>query len=470
MDSTSNTDDAKADYEIDSQYPELILPYDLKLLPFQEETVRKTLKFLSLNKSKSCYVANEPGLGKSVTSLVTANTLHTKRVLIICPAIMRLVWQAEIYKWCRLSVTSFPKVCTILTSPNVAISHTASYVICSYTLASQVSVLKNLCSQSFDMLIVDEAHCCKNKKAARTKAVLIDLWKISTYKILLSGTPMTNSSVDLYMPFHTILPDSFPSFAAFVEKYSYQRITPWGIQYYGLKNASELSKTIRDNFYIRYRKVDVLKDLPPKQWQKIILPRTYSVEVAIKDAEKLKKEQQQLLEHLETNATFIPPATLAEHRRLQGEKKASAVAEFCEELLEQEIPIVVFAHHKSVVAAIAKALDKYKPRTITGESSSQARQEAIDDFQNGKFNCLVANIVAAGVGCTLTRSTTVIMAEMSYSPAENDQAVCRCHRIGTKGQVMIYYFVVQDSIDEAISEIIARKTRDFGAVCDAASN
>jgi len=445
---------------------QLKYPPHLKLYPFQIETVQRTLSFMAKNKSHACYCANEMGLGKSITSLVTANTLGSKRILIICPAVMRLVWKSEIYVWCEPDSS----VQVIETAADVFGVYCARYTVISYSLLINKQVLKELCSYDYDLLILDEAHAIKSKRSKRSRAVIADIWPKCACRLLLSGTPMTNSSVDLWIPFHNIMPEKFPTFAAFTERYSFMRITQWGVDFYGLKNAEELSKIIREGFYIRYRKQDVLPELPPKVWQKIPLPAEYSVKVSAAQAEKLYRESQSILDMMFNNKGIVVPPSLAEHRKLQGEMKVPAVVDFCKELLEQEIPIVVFGYHKSVMSSLKEALKEFNPVCITGETPSAERMQAINDFQEGKTNCFLGNIVASGVGCTLTRSTTVIFAEMSWSAAENDQAACRCHRIGTKGQVNIHWFVVQSSIDETILEAVIRKTKDFGAVCDAPSN
>ena len=444
----------------------LRVPQGKTLYPFQKETVHKTLRFLTDRPTHSCYVANEMGLGKSVTSLITANTMGASRVLIICPAVMRLVWEQEIYAWCRFDCRTVPSICTILTSNDVLQSKQASYVICSYALARDKNVLAVLANQFFDLMILDEAHSIKNKSAQQTRAVIADLWPKSTYRLLLSGTPMTRNVVDCWIPFHNIMPDKFPTFQEFTEKYSYSRYTKWSVDYYGLKHAEELSKIIRDNFYIRYRKEDVLTELPPKVWQKMTLSSEYSIKVAAKKQEALYKESQTILDYITRgNAVMVPPS-MAEHRRLQGEAKVKPVVEFCEGLLEQELPIVIFAYHKSVVEGLRAALQKYNPKVITGETSMTDRQMAVESFQGGTSDVIICNFVAGGVGITLTRSCNVVLAELDWTPATISQAVDRLHRISQKKQVIVYYFVVQNSIDSTIEELIISRTKDFNSLLD----
>ena len=444
----------------------LRVPKDLTLYPFQEQTVKKSLKFLSERSTHSCYVASEMGLGKSITSLVTANSMGVARTLIICPAIMRLVWEAEIFKWCRFNVQSVPRICTILTSSDVLSAHSASWVICSYSLASQKNVLAVLAKEPYDLLILDEAHAIKNKSASRTRAVIADLWPKCTYRLLLSGTPMTRNVVDCWVPFHNILPEKFPTFHEFVERYSYSRVTKWAIDYYGLKNAEELSGIIRENFYIRYKKEEVLTELPPKVWQKITLPDSYSIKVSARQAKELYEQSKSILDDITRDRVAYVPPTMAEHRRLQGSAKVPAVVEFVSDLLDQGVPTVIFAHHKAVVSALMEGLKFHMPVCITGETSATDRASAVEAFQAGTTNLFIGNFVAAGVGITLTRGCTVVLAELDWTPATINQAVDRLHRITQKNQVTVYYFIVRDSIDSTIEEIVINRTKDFNRLLD----
>lgn len=448
----------------------LIVPQGQTLYPFQEDTVRRTTTFLKANSSHACYVANECGLGKSVTSLVTFNTLHLSTALIVCPAVMRLVWRDEIYKWCGRHQNI-----SVISSGADLKEQLGNFIIISYSLASTKEAQSILSQRRFDILVLDEAQCVKNYKAKRTKAVFDTLYSTSTYRLFLSGTPMTRHIVDCYTAFHSILPEAFPTFKDFAERYSYKRLNPFSkapypvYEYFGLKNSEELSKIIRANFYIRYKKQEVLTELPPMSWQRISLPVQYSVELGNGIANTLFSEFQAAAQKLLDGKMPAITAHMATHRHAQGVKKAAAVAEFAKGLLEQEIPVCIFAHHKNVVETLRELLKDYGvPQVITGETPEAERKLAVERFESGISNLFIGNIQAAGVGISMPRCQHVVLAEMSYSPADNMQAVSRCHRVTSKGQVTVYYFIVQDSIDEAVEGIVARKSMEFNLVLDSA--
>lgn len=456
------------------------IPEGLSLYPFQIETVNRTLHFLS-TPPHGAYVANEQGLGKTITALVTTNTLRCTHTLILSPAIMRLVWEAEIYKWCRFSVTGIPRVFVIEHEQDIqeAELSESSFVICSYALIAKKHVLAKLASFRWDMLISDENHFCKNPEAKRTQA-LFKLQEKAAYKIFMSGTPMSTNVVDLFCPCHILAPDLplFKTFNAFAERYS--NYTEMSVpvfrggrtqsiivkKYYGLKNAKELSAIIRALFYIRFKKEEVLTQLPPKIFQKIILPESYSVKVQEKQREQLIREKQVVFEALQKGLLPPPCETMAEHRRVQGENKVPAIVEFCEEKLEEGIPLVIFAYHRNVIAALEAGLAKYKPAVIIGDTPNATRMDYVNQFQSGGINVLISNLIAGGTGITLHRASTVVLAELDWVPNNIAQAVDRCHRIGQKNQVMVYWFLVKNSLDEQLDDLIVTRTKEASMVLD----
>jgi len=442
----------------------LKIPADKSLFAFQEEVAHQMLHFLTTNESSGCYNACEQGLGKTIQAIIVVNTLSCSKVLIICPAVMRHTWAREFRSW---STQKSHKICVVEGMKNIKDIRNASVVICSYDLAARKPVLDALCFNQYTILIADEAHYLKNYTAKRTRAVLSKLWTRCNYRLLMSGTPFTNNIVDGYMPFSVLYPSYFNSFSAFASRYSYQEITPWNVKYFGVKNAEELSKIIRDNFYIRRTKEEVMPDLPSKTFSRVTLGNEYLVAFNPDEEEQAIEEAKALMAAIEKDQP-VPaiPKTIATLKKLQGEKKVPAVVEFCRELLEQEIPLVIFAYHRSVIADLTESFSEYKPSVITGDTPANARQGQVDRFQEGQTNLFIGNLVAAGTGITLTRSCTVVLAELDWDPTKIAQPVDRVHRIGQKNNVTIYYFVVENSIDEDLIEMVMRKARAIAEVVE----
>jgi len=438
----------------------LCTPRDSSLFPFQAKACMEMLRFL--DKGQGVYNACEQGLGKTIQTIVTLNAIGATQTLIICPAVMRLVWEDELKKW---STTPGNHTKVILTSSDLVglfEFSSSSYVVISYDLASRYA--PELSKHNWHALVLDESHYLKSKSSKRTRAILGTIWDKATYHICLSGTPFTQSVIDGFTLFNKLSPDKFPNFYQFANKYAYQKITPWGIKYFGVRNHEELSKTIRERFYIRYRKEDVLKELPDKVFTRITLPA--SLGVGAERERQVQTDAELSFQSLKIGAVPKIAGNLAKIRSEQGLLKVSSVSEFCKNLLEEETPIVLFAYHREFIRQLAEALNEFKPVIITGDTDAKERFENVKAFQEGKTNFFIGQITAAGTGITLTRSSTVVLGELDWSPAVISQAVDRCHRIGQKDTVNVYYFVVKDSLDEKIANVIIDKAKTFAKVLE----
>lgn len=444
----------------------IILPSGKKLYPFQKQAVGKMLNFLTATNGnvKGCYNACEMGLGKTPQTIVALNTLRCTRVLVICPAIMRDTWAREFKDWSSIKRhTAIIYRSQDLTTKALE----AELLIISYDLAAKKTIAEKLAVQHYEALILDEAHYLKSYRTVRTKTVLSILWPVIPYKIALSGTPFTQSVVDGWSLFSRFAPDSFSDWWNFVNTYAYIKQTPWGRKIYGLRNHEQLSKIIRSRFFIRYKKEEVLKELPPKQYTKISLPEIYSIKLSPSERLAVERDAKELVSKMEQGIfpTVLPPS-LASQKRLQGEAKVSAVLEFIQDLLDQNIPTVVFGWYKSVLAKIQTAFAFHAPAFIDGDTPPAKREEAVKSFQEGHTNLFIGNMAAAGTGITLTKSHTVVLAELEWSPSIIAQAIDRLHRIGQKDCVDVYYFVVENSIDEHIINVVMDKVRNFSKVLE----
>lgn len=443
----------------------LPIPEGKTLMPFQVTAINEALTWLkqegySACKHKAFYNAQEQGLGKSVQTVVTLNALACTKVLIICQKSMLLTWKEEHQAWSTRKLT----YCVMMTSTDVLKAKNADVVICSYDLAKREKVAPVLGNMNYHALVLDEAHNIKSVKSDRTRAVFKFFWPKATYRICLSGTPFTQSLADGWTTFSRMYP--FGTFEQFASRYSYVKHTPWGVSYSGGRNHDELNRIIKSNFFQRINKSDVLKDLPEKTFQQIILPDSYALKVPKTDHEKMLAEAKALMQRLESGESVNVPVSLAGQRRSQGLLKVKPIIEFVEELLEQEIPVVLFGVHKDVLAQFRSHFDNYMPGYIDGSVSATDRHGAVKRFQDGATNLFIGQLVAAGTGITLTRSCTVVVAELDYSPANLSQAVSRVHRVTQKGAVTIYYFTVHGSIDEQLERVVVQKARDFTRVVE----
>lgn len=446
----------------------------LKLYPFQKDGVERMISFLTKGGQNSVYNADEQGLGKTIQTLTAVNELEifensVLRVLIIAPKVMCYTWAKEARVWLShkstCAVVSRPatikkalwmeKIQTILSSRIVIITH------------ESCAIYKELLlKEHFDVLIIDEAHKVKNPKAQRTKVILGQIWPQIKYRIALSGTPMTQSVVDAYSLFSRMAPEVFPSYPHFCSKWSNVVDTMWGPKFTGIKNHKKLSALIREKFFVRRKKAEVLPDLPKKFWKEIVLPASeyllpeYETEIAKLNPQEIFKK----IERGEDVSRLF--GLMSSLRRKQGQLKVPAIVEYAIDLLDQGIPLVLFGYHKNVIESYIKELAAYNPVVISGATSSNDRFKAVDDFQAGHTNLFIGQLQSASVGITLTRSSNMILGELDWSPSVLVQAVDRINRIGTTETSLIHYFTVEDSMEDKILKSVIGKAKDFSKVID----
>jgi SWI/SNF-related matrix-associated actin-dependent regulator of chromatin subfamily A-like protein 1 len=166
----------------------------------------------------------------------------------------------------------------------------------------------------------------------------------------------------------------------------------------------------------------------------------------------------------EIDPTMIPFELVSAIRHETGLLKMKAAIEFILESTGGSEKVIVFAHHKDVLTALASALPGAVK--VTGESSAKNRQLAVDDFQGDpKIQYFIASTMAMGVGITLTAAARVIFVESDWTPALLEQAESRCHRIGQEASsVFVQYLFVHDTIDERIMNTLVAKMEVIGAV------
>jgi SWI/SNF-related matrix-associated actin-dependent regulator 1 of chromatin subfamily A len=216
---------------------------------------------------------------------------------------------------------------------------------------------------------------------------------------------------------------------------------------------------------LRYKKEDVLKELPPKIEEMVILNQNMPPRLTKLSREILNEMPvDDLLKGQIQRYLGKEVLHLSTYRKELGVFKAEACAEFIKFLLEEtDENILVFAIHKEVIAILDKLLTKYFPLVITGDTRMELRHEIVNQFQNDSTRRLfIGNLQAAGTGFTLTKSNRVVFAEFSWVPAEGEQASDRAHRIGQSNTVFVQYLVCENSVDKAVIETILKKKKVTG--------
>ncbi len=448
-------------------------PAGLEYLPYQ----RAGVAFLRdrLANGGGALLADEMGLGKTIQVIGLINTLLAEagcervRTLIIAPKIALLNWKAELEKW-------------LIKPHSIAIWSTksqpeADIVIANYDIVTKLRPLLADTAKPWDVLACDESHALKDEKAQRTKAVLgfkSEPPIPAKRRIFVTGTPILNRPIELFPILRSCGVDFATDYFRYAKRYCDGHSTRFGFDASGASNLLELQEKLRSSVMVRRLKADVLAELPAKRRQVVTVDPAESVELrkAISEEEKALKEQEKAeataraavarAEKTSDKAAYDAAvkslsamqssnlAVIAELRQRTALAKAPFVIDAVTEILDA-VPdaVLLFAHHKEVVARLADGIRAagHEPAIITGDTSLDERQQAQDDIQQARKRVFIGSIQACGVAITLTEASTVVFAELDWTPGRMVQAEDRAHRIGQQNAVLVQYHVVDGSID-----------------------
>ena len=441
--------------------------------PFQKAGI----KFASSR--AATLIADEMGVGKTIQAIGVVNHQpDIKRVLVICPASLRINWQIELEKWLVRPMTV-----------GVAISNDLpldkDIVVINYDILKRHT--EALTAGNFDMLIVDESHNIKNMKTQRYKAVKTVADTIAR-RVFLTGTPIPNRPKEGFAVFNLIDPVAFEKYWRYAFKFCGAFKTKFGIDDNGSSNLNELQTILRESFMIRRLKKDVLTELPAKIRQVITLPENGLAKVIRAEEKKVReweaafkkaqckvsalsanKDSDEYLRAVRALDSLIRIAfqEMSQVRRETSTAKAPYVVDHVKSLLDEIPKVVVFAHHHLVVDALMEGLADFNPVRLSGQDGGNKKQHALESFQNDdSVRVFVGSIQAAGLGITLTASSTVVFAEMDWVPSNMKQAEDRCHRMGQDESVLIQHVVVDGSIDAKMAALLVAKQAVIDAAMD----
>lgn len=424
-----------------------------ELFPFQ----KKGIAFLE-QKNGRALVADEMGLGKTIQALGYLQ-LHPelRPAVIVCPAHLKLNWLREI------NMT--------LSNPDVEVlSGTTPYTINSEIVIINYDILKHwveyLKECGFQVLVFDEGHYIKNSKAQRTKA-LRALAKKIPHVIALTGTPIVNRPIEGFNMVQIIDRTVFPDFWHYARVYCDARHNGFGWDMSGASNKEQLHQKLQ-SVMIRRKKQDVLKDLPDKMFS--------YVPMEINNQDEYQTAENDFISYLEETRgkEAAAKASNAEHlvriealKQLAVNGKMAQATQWIKDFLDQNgQKLVVFATHKTVIDQLMTTFKDVAVK-IDGGTSAQERDNAVQSFQNDPNTKLfVGNIKAAGTGLTLTAASSVAFLELPWTPGDLSQAEDRCHRIGQKESVNIYYLLADDTIEQNIAQMLDKKKSVLNAIID----
>ena len=419
-------------------------------LPHQKEAIEKLLK------NDKFILADDMGLGKTTSAVIASLESESKKVLIICPASLKINWEREIRNYTDRSVY----ICEGKKYED------ADFIITNYDILKNFHDPKDkenslILKTNFDLVIIDEAHYVSNAQAQRTK-IIMDLTKDIKRLWLLTGTPMTSRPMNYYNILKLIDSPVSQNWMAYAIRYcnGYQfRVgnkKVWNVT--GASNLEELrERTSRQ--ILRRLKTDVL-DLPEKIMTPVYLRlKSRLYEGLMGEYYDWYNNRQE-----ESKSLSVQFTKLMKVRQVIAEEKIATTIELAENIIEQGKKVIIFSNFTEPLKKIHEHFGK-KSVYLDGSTSKPARQDAVDRFQESeKIQVFCGNMKAAGVGLTLTAAEAVIMNDLSFVPADHAQAEDRAYRYGQKNNVSVVYPLFENTIEGVIYDILSHKKQIIGTV------
>ena len=330
------------------------------------------------------------------------------------------------------------------------------------------TALANHCkSGEINMVAIDEIHKCKNPSSQQGKGIL----KLQPeYRVAMTGTPLMNTPMDLYIVLKWL---GYEKHAFYAFKNHYCIMGGYGgYEIVGYKNLNEIQEQLGE-MMLRRRKDEVL-DLPEKLYVDEFVEMTPKQAQIYKEVsadimmniDKIKMANNPLAELIRlrqaTGYTGILSSTVLESAKIDR------LEELVDECVANDKKVVIFSNWTQMTTPVYNRLSKnYKGVVITGETADVDRQVNVSHFQNNpECKFILGTIGAMGTGITLTAGTVVVFLDEPWTMANKQQAIDRCHRIGTKSNITVYTIMCKDTIDERIHDIVEKKGLMSDALID----
>lgn len=445
-----------------SKYNKVLKKQKKQLYKHQEDGIRF---LLSRNGS---ILADDMGLGKSIQSIIAALESGAKKILIVCPASVKINWKREI--------NVFSDDVTIIEGRKWS---QAKFTIINYDILKNFHTLgdgkkkdindpvleynRQLVNANFDLVIIDEAHSIKNNKSIRSE-IMTDL--IINYNIekvwLLTGTPVANRPMDFFNLLKVIKSPIANNWQYFATRYcdarkifrtlkNGKRKQIWLTD--GASNLDELASKTK-NLILRRLKENVL-DMPDK----IITPVYH--ELSDKGWDEYDKLWDDYLEKRKTEkkkgSVQKDLVELILLRKFIAMEAIPQTIEMVENMLETGKKVIIFTSFTDELNELAEHFHKICV-VHNGQMNDKEKQASVDAFQNkDNVKVFIGNIKSAGVGITLTKANFVVFNSFDWVPGWNEQAEDRAYRIGQNENVTVYYQLFENTISTRMWETLSTK-------------
>lgn len=429
---------------------------------------------------RSFLLADEPGLGKTAQALIAAETAGAFPLLVVVPNVVKTNWLREVHQWLP------QRRPTVVHGDGLELNAFSDIFIVNYDILDRhVGWLSKF---DFRGMVVDEAHFIKNKESQRSKHVQAVARTIRArlqhpLLIALTGTPLINQIEDFRMIWQFLgwIDDKKP-LVALMAKLESTGLTPADPGFFPAARKAVISMGI-----VRRRKQDVAKDIPARRIADIPIELDGDAARSIMEAERALVRR--LLERYDRvmasrgdsdrsgfDADLVRLVCASEIEETKqddsgdnvftlvrkiGSAKAVMAADYTAQLARNVGKVVFFAKHIDVLNQAEKhfASAGIKTTSIRGDQNTTQRQSAIDAFTNDEdVQVIVCSLLAAGVGVNLQAASNVVLAELSWTSAEQTQAIDRVHRIGQELPVTAWRIVAAHTVDQRIAELIDQKS------------
>jgi hypothetical protein len=424
-------------------------------------------------------LADEPGLGKTAQALLAAQAADAYPLLVVVPNVVKANWAREAGLWTPR------RRATVVHGNGDDMDGFADIVVVNYELLDRhIGWLGDL---GFRGMVVDEAHFIKNKTSQRSQHVLhlsrrIREWSARPLLMALTGTPLINDIEDFQAIWQFLgwIDDKLP-LRGLMNALDATGLVPGEPGFYRAAR-----RCVIDMGIVRRRKVDVAADLPARRIADL------PVELDDQEGRSIRKAERELADRLveryetalatrsagqvvdgidhelvrrvatwerEDTATSSGENVFTMLRRI-GSAKAGLAADYAAQLARSVGKVVFFAKHIDVMDAAEQAFAERGLgfSAIRGDQTSAVRQQNIDAFVNDPdISVIVCSLTAAGVGVNLQVASDVVLSELSWTDAEQTQAIDRVHRIGQSQPVTAWRIIAAQTLDTRIAGIIDSK-------------
>ncbi len=424
-------------------------------------------------------LADEPGLGKTAQALLAAQVADAYPLLVAVPNVVKTNWAREVDLWTP------SRRATVLHGDALDVDGFADVFIVNYEILDRH--LGWLGQHGFRGMIVDEAHYIKNKSSQRSQNVLELAERIRKrvprpLLMALTGTPLINDIEDFRAIWQFLgwIDDKKP-LAELMADLDDTGLTPADRGFY-----PSARQVVVDMGIVRRRKVDVAADIPARRIADVPVELEGEAGRSIRKAEEdlarrlverydralETRRNQALVEGIDHDlvrqvATWEREDISTESgenvfgmlRRI-GQAKSGLAADYAAQLARNAGKVVFFAKHIDVMDTAEETFASRGIRSVSirGDQTKSAREKAIDSFTNDpEVQIIVCSLTAAGVGINLQVASNLVLAELSWTDAEQTQAIDRVHRIGQTEPVTAWRVIATQTIDTRVAELIGSK-------------